>query len=105
VHDRHEIYQELLSSLTSGLVKLLDNKRLISQLGALERRIFPSGNERIDHPVGSHDDVANACAGALVLAASKKGPLKISAEVLRRAGQRDLGRPNFIRFGVGGSRW
>jgi hypothetical protein len=28
------------------------------------------GRDRIDHPAGAHDDLSNAAAGALVLAAS-----------------------------------
>jgi hypothetical protein len=63
----------------------------------------------VAHPVvyefrgrGGHDDLCNAAAGALVLAASKKGPMKISAAVLARAGQPDR-YPSYMRFG--GGRW
>jgi hypothetical protein len=34
----------------------------------LERRTSRGGKDSVDHPPGSHDDVANAAAGALVLA-------------------------------------
>jgi hypothetical protein len=37
----------------------------------LERRTARSGKDSIDHPPGAHDDVANAVAGVLVLAAGK----------------------------------
>jgi hypothetical protein len=90
-HDRSSIYLEAMPLFTSGRVRLLDNRRLVTQFTSLERRSFPTGKQVIDHGPGGHDDLCNAAAGALVLAASKKGPLKISAEVLRRAGQRERG--------------
>jgi len=65
------LYGELLSLLNSGRVDLLDNQRLVNQLCTLERRTARGGRDSIDHPPGGHDDVANACAGALVLAASQ----------------------------------
>jgi hypothetical protein len=52
--------------LNSGGVELLDHPRLLSQLVSLERRQHRSGRDVIDHPPGSHDDLANAAAGALV---------------------------------------
>jgi hypothetical protein len=48
---------------------LLDDARLIAQLLSLERRTGGSGKDTITHPRGTHDDVANAAAGALVRAA------------------------------------
>jgi hypothetical protein len=62
------LYGELLPLLNSGRVDLLDNQRLISQLCSLERRTARGGRDSVDHPPGGHDDVANVCAGALVLA-------------------------------------
>jgi hypothetical protein len=44
---------------------------LIAQLIGLERRTARSGRDSIDHGPGAHDDVANAVAGALVLAGAK----------------------------------
>ena len=54
---------------------LLDHRKFIAQLCNLERRVARGGKDSIDHPNDkkSHDDIANAAAGALVLAASKKG--------------------------------
>jgi len=66
--DRSAIYADFLPLLTSGRARLLDSSRLIGQLANLERRTQPSGKDRIDHPAGSHDDLSNAAAGALVLA-------------------------------------
>jgi len=65
---RSEIYLELLPLLNSRRVGLLDNPKLMSQLVNLERHVARGGRETIDHAPGGHDDVANAAAGALVLA-------------------------------------
>ena len=64
---RWALYSETLPKFSSYQVRLLDHRKLISQYAALERRLLPSGIERIDHPnrSGHHDDLANACAGAL----------------------------------------
>jgi hypothetical protein len=54
----------------SGQAELLDAHRLTTQLCALERRTARGGRDSIDHAPAAHDDVANAVAGALVLARS-----------------------------------
>ena len=54
--------------MNSGRVTLLDNTRLIAQLVGLERHVARSGKDAVDHPPGSHDDLINAAAGALVTA-------------------------------------
>jgi hypothetical protein len=75
---KSQIYLEFLPLLNSGRVELLDNPRLISQLYALERRTSRgSGKDTIDHPPGGHDDVINAAAGALVLAAEDASSLGV----------------------------
>jgi hypothetical protein len=68
---KSQIYGEFLPLINSGRVELLDHKRLVSQLTNLERRTARGGKDTIDHPQGpgQHDDIANAAAGALVLAA------------------------------------
>jgi hypothetical protein len=66
--DRSAIYSDCAPLFTSGRVKLLDNKRLVSQFASLERRTHPSGRDRVDHGPGGSDDVCNAAAGALVRA-------------------------------------
>jgi hypothetical protein len=66
-----QIYTETLPLLNSGRVELLDHPRLNSQLCGLERRVARGGRDSIDHAPGAHDDVANAAAGALVLAAGR----------------------------------
>jgi hypothetical protein len=65
---KSDLYRDLLPRLTSRRVALLDHSRLIAQLCALERRTGRSGRDTIDHPPGGHDDLANAVAGAVVLA-------------------------------------
>jgi hypothetical protein len=54
---------DLLASINSRAVSLLDHGKLLRQLIALERRTARSGKDSIDHMPGSHDDVANAVAG------------------------------------------
>jgi hypothetical protein len=69
---KSEIYSELLPLLNSKKrIELLDNPRCLSQLSNLERRTGSSGRDVIDHGPGQHDDLVNAAAGALTLAARK----------------------------------
>jgi hypothetical protein len=65
---KSELYAALLPALNSGRVELLDHPRLVAQLCGLERRAAWGGRDSIDHGPGGHDDVANAVAGALVVA-------------------------------------
>jgi hypothetical protein len=65
---KSQIYGALLPILNSSRGRLLDNPKLVAQLCALERRTARGGHDSIDHPPGGHDDLANAAAGALVLA-------------------------------------
>jgi hypothetical protein len=69
---KSDIYRDLLPQLNSGKIELLDHPRLIAQLVGLERRTSRAGKDSIDHPPNSHDDLANAVAGALVLATSAR---------------------------------
>ena len=93
---RSELYLDLLPLINSRGVALLDNERLLHQLVSLERTSvrFGGGRDRVDHPKGLHDDVANAAAGALVMAHSHSGyspaqrfqdNLKIEAAYKRQA--------------------
>jgi hypothetical protein len=67
-NSRSELYLALLPLVNSRAVDLLDSDRLVNQLISLERRTARSGRDSVDHPSGSHDDVANAAAGALCVA-------------------------------------
>jgi hypothetical protein len=66
--NRSEIYLDCLPLFTSGRARILDNKRLINQFQSLERKTSTVGRDRVNHPVGQHDDCSNATALALVLA-------------------------------------
>jgi hypothetical protein len=66
---KSEIYLALLPILNSGLVQLLDNDIVKSQLLNLERHTARGGKDQILHARGQHDDVINAVAGAIVLTA------------------------------------
>jgi hypothetical protein len=64
---KSELYVDLLPAVNSRAVRLLENERLMMQLVGLERTTRGGGKDKVDHARGSHDDVANAVAGALVL--------------------------------------
>jgi hypothetical protein len=66
---KSDVYRDMLPILNSRRCQLLDIPRLISQFHGLERRTARGGKDSIDHGPGQHDDVANAVAGCLVLAA------------------------------------
>jgi hypothetical protein len=63
------VYLACLPLLTGQRCELLDLPALRGQLTALERRRRAGGRDVVDHLPGAHDDLANATAGALVLAA------------------------------------
>jgi hypothetical protein len=67
-----ELYLEFGPKINQGSVELLDLKRLTAQLSSLERRIRSGGKDLITHYPGSHDDAANACAGACWMAAREE---------------------------------
>jgi hypothetical protein len=69
--DRSAVYLDVLPLFTAGRARLLDSPRLVGQLAGLERRTFPTGRDRIDHGRSGHDDLANAAAGAMTLAARR----------------------------------
>lgn len=70
--NRSEIYLEALPALMAGQFILLDNPRLIAQIGNLERRTSRAGRDAVDHMRGASDDLSNAALGALNLAASAR---------------------------------
>jgi len=73
---KSDIYIDLLPLLNSRNIDLLDNERLISQITGLERKTARSGKDSIDHSPSSHDDLANAVAGAAVYA-DRAGGVKL----------------------------
>jgi len=70
--NKSEIYLEFEPLMARQAVELLDIKRLFEQLRGLERRTRSGGKDLVDHYPGGHDDLANAAAGACVLAAEEK---------------------------------
>jgi hypothetical protein len=70
---KSELYTEFLPLVNSRVCDLLDSLRLLAQLTGLERRTSRGGRDSIDHAPNAHDDVANAVAGALVLASAVRG--------------------------------
>jgi hypothetical protein len=71
-----EIYLEILGRVNSRRVQFLDNQRFVTQFCNLERRTGRSGRDSVTHPNGEHDDVANAVAGALLLADAPDARIK-----------------------------
>ena len=65
---KSDLYAGALPIIVAGKCSLLDHERMASQFCALERRHGRS-RDAIDHPPKGHDDLANAVAGALTLAA------------------------------------
>jgi hypothetical protein len=99
---RSALYLELLPSINSGRVELLDNPRLINQICALERRVERSGRETVNHPDGGHDDLANSAAGGLVeVMAGAGGPMTSRGmwELVRRQAAA-IGVPSAQRAGM-----
>jgi len=84
---KSDFYRDCLPLFNSGKIELLDLPRLATQFVGLERRTARSGKDSIDHAPGAHDDLANACAGALVLVGAK-APMIISDAVLARFARR-----------------
>lgn len=78
---RSELFLALLPPMNSGRVVLLDDRRLVDQLAALERRTSRSGRDSIDHAPGGHDDLANAVAGAIDLAVGRR-PVANAAQLV-----------------------
>jgi hypothetical protein len=68
---RSALYLNLLPHLNSRTVRLLDNQRAVSQIASLERRTGRGARDTIDHPRDAHDDVANAIAGLVYVAAQR----------------------------------
>ena len=73
------LYVDFLPAINSGKVELPDSSIAVNQFAALERRTARSGRDVVDHPPGGRDDVANAVAGACLLAFDRAAPALWSA--------------------------
>jgi hypothetical protein len=78
--NKSEIYLNFLPLVMSRRCDLLCHPFLIAQLVGLERRTSRGGRDSIDHFPGGHDDIANAVAGAIVLASALRGDGKTKVE-------------------------
>jgi hypothetical protein len=67
-------YLEFLPIVMQGGCELLDHKQQASELRQLLRRTG-KGKDTVDHPPNLHDDAANACAAACVLAKNDEWPI------------------------------
>jgi hypothetical protein len=73
---KSDLYRDLLPLLNSGRIVLPKSDRLVNQIIGLERRVSRSGKDSIDHSPNSHDDLANAVAGAADrVAVNRQSPL------------------------------
>jgi hypothetical protein len=72
--DRSQIYLDALPVFTSGRARLTDNRRLLTQLCALERRTTRTGRDLVNHPAGANDDLANAVCGAITAVTARPVP-------------------------------
>lgn len=66
---RSELYLDFLPMVNSRRCELLcpeHHRHAVNQFSNLERRVGRSGKDSVDHPPGSHDDLANAVAGVMV---------------------------------------
>jgi hypothetical protein len=64
---KYGLYLDLLATINSKRVDLLDHSRCFNQAISLERRTGGRG-ENIDHPPGGHDDLINAVAICISIA-------------------------------------
>ncbi|MHC9064014.1 hypothetical protein ACYX34_15165 [Nitrospira sp. CMX1] len=69
--DRSALYLECLPVVNARRAVLLDRPDLLRELRGLQRRRGATGRDTVDHRSGSHDDLANAAAGALTLLTAK----------------------------------
>jgi hypothetical protein len=66
---KSDLYRDMLPTINSRKLDLLDDARLLTQLIGLKRRTARGGKDSIDHAPGAHDDLANALAGVCAVAA------------------------------------
>lgn len=76
--NKSELYVNLLGTLNSRKIELLDDKQTIQELINLERRTGFAGRDRIDHPPGCHDDSANCIAGLSAIVRENLGSLDMT---------------------------
>jgi hypothetical protein len=121
---KSELYLASLPVLTSRRVRLLDNKKLIDQFAALERRPGTNGRDRVD--ARGHEDLSNSVAGTIAMltaaapipgwgifefykrqaeqAAAEQGPPTLAqehgGEAILQIGTRPPRRADFVRVQI-----
>jgi len=63
------LYLEMVAPFMRGTISIPNHPVLVRELRLLERRVAPSGKDRVDHPQGGSDDHANVVAGVMSLLA------------------------------------
>lgn len=77
---KSEIFLETVALVNSRQCELLDHARLLAQFSGLQRRTGRSGKDSVDHRPHQRDDLANACAGAMVLAVTGTGKAMLPSD-------------------------
>jgi hypothetical protein len=81
--NRSELYLDMLPLINSRGVAFLDHDRMMMQFVSLERTSARGAvRDKVDHPKGYHDDIANAAAGALVCAFKDLGSGGIRTRII-----------------------
>ena len=70
--NKSELYLEAIPVIGSNAVELLDNPTMVNQFAGLLRFTRSGGRDKIDHPQGGKDDLANAVAGVIYIAAKRR---------------------------------
>jgi hypothetical protein len=100
---KSDLFRDMLPLLNSGHVTLPRNDRLVAQIVGLERRVSRAGRDSIDHAPGGHDDLANAVAGAVNIAAE---PFDDLSWVCGEGTEADAAWQRFrLQQGLFGRRW
>jgi hypothetical protein len=83
---KSDLYLAALPTILSLKVRLLDSLKMRQQFVGLVRRVHPTGRESVDDrgAASSHDDLSNACAGAMVLAANASKKMNFAPPVVIR---------------------
>jgi hypothetical protein len=92
---KSELYVAFLPLLTSQMVELVDQPRLIQQIVGLERRTARGGRDTVGHPPNGHDDLANVVAGVSAMFARQSSYDRTLSWV---GGEVDLQRQEQLMF-------
>lgn len=83
---KSDLFHDFLPLLNGRVVELLDHRRTINQLLALERTTSKLGKDSIGHPRGGWDDLINSVAGVAVLVAARAArPSSFVVEIVTKS--------------------